>query len=113
MAYLPRCSGDEAVTPLRRNFVIVSPDARRTRFPIMLSGTLGDEEMLTTIADLAGDWARARAALQQQLDMLDVDAAFPQVGLNERARNTIVLHLKNAIREYDALMKEYADAHRA
>ncbi|MGO9847106.1 MAG: hypothetical protein ACLPKT_11025, partial [Methylocella sp.] len=63
--------------------------------------------------DLAGGWGQARAALQQQLDMLEADPVDPQFGLNEHERKAIVLHLKKAISAYDAPMKEYANAQRA
>jgi len=56
---------------------------------------------------------QARAALQQQLDMLEADPVDPKFGLNEHEQNTIVLHLKKAISAYDALMKEYSNAQRA
>lgn len=68
---------------------------------------------MVTMNDLAGGWGQARAALQQQLDMLEADPVDPQFGLNEHERKAIVLHLKKAISAYDALMKEYANAQRA
>jgi len=65
---------------------------------------------MVTMNDLAGGWGQARAALQQQLDMLEAGPLDPQFGLNEHERKAIVLHLKKAISAYDALMKEYANA---
>ncbi len=68
---------------------------------------------MVTMNDLVGGWGQARAALQQQLDMLEADPVDPQFGLHEHARKAIVLHLKKAIGAYDALMKEYANTQRA
>jgi hypothetical protein len=36
-----------------------------------------------TLKDLAKDWIKARAALKQQIKMLENDAAFPQAELSE------------------------------
>ncbi len=59
---------------------------------------------------LAEDWERARTALNQQLELLESDPFYPQAGLSEAARDRIALHLKNAIGDYDALIKECTSA---
>lgn len=59
-----------------------------------------------TLKDLAEDWIKARSALKQQIKMLEADPIYPQAGLSVDARTAIVRHVKNAIAEYDALLKE-------
>ena len=65
---------------------------------------------MATLKDLAEDWIKARSALKQQIKLLESDPAFPQLGLSEEARDAIALHLKSAVAEYDALLKENPNA---
>jgi len=41
--------------------------------------------------------------------MLDDDAVYPQTGLSADGRIAIATHIKKAIAEYDALLKENPD----
>ena len=65
---------------------------------------------MVTLKDLAEDWIKARSALKQQIKLLESDPVFPQLGLPEKARDAIVLRLKSAVAEYDALLKENPNA---
>jgi hypothetical protein len=44
---------------------------------------------MVTLKDLAEDWIKARAALKQQIKMLESDATFPQTALSEDVRKAI------------------------
>jgi hypothetical protein len=48
---------------------------------------------MVTLKDLAEDWIKARAALKQQIKMLESDAAFPQAELSEDVRNAITARI--------------------
>ena len=65
---------------------------------------------MVTLKDLAEDWIKARSALKQQMKMLESDPIYPQAGLSEDARTAIGRHIKKAIAEYDALLKENPNA---
>ena len=62
---------------------------------------------MVTLKDLAEDWIMARAALKQQIKMLESDAAFPQAELSEDVRNAIAARINIAISEFNALLKEF------
>ena len=65
---------------------------------------------MATLKDLAEDWIKARAALKQQLKMLENDSVYPQAGLSEDARKTIAARINTAISEFNALLKEFPPA---
>jgi hypothetical protein len=62
---------------------------------------------MVTIKDLAVDWIQTRSALRQQIRKIETDPAFPETGLPDDERRTIVGHLKSAVAEFDALLKEH------
>jgi hypothetical protein len=62
---------------------------------------------MVMLKDLAEDWIKARAALKQQIKMLESDAACPQAELSEDVRNAIAARINIAISEFNALLKEF------
>lgn len=65
---------------------------------------------MVTIKDLAVDWIQARASLRQQIKRIETDPVFPQAGLSADDRRIVVGHLKSAVAEFDALLKEHPNA---
>jgi hypothetical protein len=65
---------------------------------------------MVTIKDLAVDWIQTRAALRQQIKKIETDPIFPQAGLSDDDRRAVVGHLKAAVAEFDALLKEHPNA---
>ena len=65
---------------------------------------------MVTLKDLAEDWIKARAALKQQLKMLETDPVFPQAELSDDARKAIASRITAAISEFNALLKEFPPA---
>lgn len=63
-----------------------------------------------TIANLRDDWGRARAALVEQLTLMERDPVFPDANLAPGQRERIADHIRNAISEYDALLAEHLNA---
>ena len=63
-----------------------------------------------TLTELAEDWIQARTALKRQLKLLNDDPVFPKAGLSDDARKAIAAHMKAAMAEYDALLKQFPDA---
>jgi hypothetical protein len=63
---------------------------------------------MVTIKDLAVDWIQTRSTLRQQIRKIETDPA--QAGLPDDERRVIVGHLKSAIAEFDALLKEHPNA---
>jgi hypothetical protein len=65
---------------------------------------------MVTLKDLAEDWITARAALKQQLKVLESNPISPQAGLSEDARMAIAARINKAISELNALLKEFPNA---
>jgi len=65
---------------------------------------------MVTIKDLTVDWIRARGALRQQIKLIETDPVFPQAELSDDDRRAVVGHLKAAVAEFDALLKEHPNA---
>jgi hypothetical protein len=65
---------------------------------------------MVILKDLEEDWITARSVLKQQIKMLEDDPTYPQAGLSDDVRKAIVTHIKKAVVEYDALLKENPNA---
>ena len=65
---------------------------------------------MVTLKDLHEDWIQARTALKRQLKLLETEQIFRGSELSEDVRKAIAVRLKNAVAEYDALLKEYPNA---
>ena len=62
---------------------------------------------MVTLKDLEEDWIKARAALKQQIKMLESDATFPQTALSEDVRKAITARINIVISEFNALLKGF------
>jgi hypothetical protein len=76
----------------------------------MSEGRQGESGLTVTLKDLAEDWIKARAALKQQIKMLESDPVFPQAEISKDVRDAITVRVNKAIGEINALLKEFPHA---